>query len=567
MGDKVHMRGVGASNGVAIGPAFVVSRTDVTVPDVADPLAAFRRAAIEVKGDLDTLGQTATQAGKPAAAAILGAQALIAEDPMLDDAVAQALDAGAGLQQAIEAAGGELSAMLAAMPDEYLAARSADVLEVADRILRRLAGVDAGALDALTKASIVVAPALTAAETANLDPDLVLGFVTEEGGATSHVAVIARSLGMPAVVGIGELHEAIPPGATIGIDGGSGEVVVDPDAETLAELDRRRKQLEQSRTAAARFKGQRVVFGGRPMSVAANVGGPDDVTRAHDAAADGVGLYRTEFLFLDRSEPPSEEEQVARYTEALEAFADPVVVRTFDIGGDKPAPYLTVPDEANPFLGVRGVRIYGMSGEIIRTQLRALLRASVNGDLWIMVPMIATIRDILEVKTLLDDLRRNLEGAGIAVGNPKLGVMIEVPSAALIAAGLAPHVDFFSIGTNDLTQYTMAADRMNGRLIQYSDAAHPAVLRLCHLAAQAARVASISVSVCGEAAADPILAVLFAAMGIDKLSVAPPSVDLVKSYLATVDADGAGRLLTTALGAHDAETVRAVVGEALGSPT
>ncbi len=552
--------GTGASSGVAIGPTLVITRERAQIGEVEDPALAFAEAVSGVVVDLNALSTRAAEAGREEAAAVLGAQAMMADDPMLADSVAEQLEAGADLQTAIETSAATLSAMLAALDDEYLAARSADVLEAATRVVDKLAGVESDALGSITEPCIIVAPTLTAAETSQLDPGLVLGFVTEEGGATSHVAVIARSLDIPAVVGLADATTLAVASSTMILDGSTGEVVVAPNDDTIASFEQRRAAEEQTRLAADAFRGVSITFDGAAFSVPANVGGPEDVSRAVEAGADGIGLYRTEVLFLDRDEPPSESEQEAIYREALESFTHPVVVRTLDIGGDKPAPYLDTPEEENPFLGERGVRIYPVFADLFRTQVRALLRASNAGDLWIMIPMIATVADFLDTKAVIDEEADKLRKAGVELGSYRVGVMIEVPSAALLADRLAEHAEFFSIGTNDLTQYTMAADRMNGRLAQYSDPAHPAVLELCRLTALGASRHGVTVSVCGEAASDPTLSPVFAAMGITKLSVAAPRVNRVKAQIAAVDVDRARRAMNHAVEARDADEVRRLVG-------
>jgi phosphotransferase system enzyme I (PtsI) len=556
--------GIGVSSGSVVGPAFVLSRAEVVVPEHDDPRGAFVAAATAVKADLEALSAKARQAGRTEAAEVLGAQALMADDPMLSDSVLERLDAGAGLQEAVEGATADLVAMLAAMPDEYLAARSADIGEVGDRVLRSLAGVESAGLGSLLEPSVVVAKTLTAAETALLDPATVLAFVTETGGPTSHVAVIARSLNMPAVVAVDSIAARLTSGTVVAVDASLGEVVVSPDPGVIADFERRAAAERERRQAAARYRGVAIEYGAAPFGVAANVGGPDDVARAVEAQSDGVGLYRTEFLFLDRAEPPTEEEQFEVYAAAVSAFEHPVVVRTFDIGGDKPAAYLDSAPEENPFLGARGVRIYDQHADLFRGQIRALLRASVAGDLWIMIPMVATVADVVGVRGTIEEVRAELAEAGVPMGDPKIGIMIEVPSAAVIADRLAQHVDFFSIGTNDLTQYTLAADRTNAQVAGYGDAAHPAVLELCRATSAAAIGAGITTSVCGEAAADPILSILFAAMGISKLSVSAPAVDLVKSVVDALDPVLASRLLAEALAADSAEEVRRIVSTQTG---
>ena len=556
-------KGTGASPGVGNGPVFVLRDEAPDVPEVDDPAAAVAASMELVKDDLRSLQASAEAAGRTEAAEILGAQSLMADDPMLSDAISEALEGGVALGDAVTSAGKSIAAMLAAMDNEYLAARSADVLEIADRLRYRLAGVERLGLAGIEQPCIVVARTLTAVDTAGLDPELVLGFAMEEGGPTGHVAVIARSLGIPAVVGAGGVLAAADGAGQAVIDGVTGDVVFDPDEEAAADFSDRANRFAAARAAAEQYSGVEVTFGADPVRVAANVGTLEDVDQAVAAAADGIGLFRTEFLFLGRSSPPGEDEQFEVYAQAARSFTAPVVIRTLDIGGDKPAPYLNLDAEENPFLGERGVRIYESFPDLFATQVRALLRASNEGDLWMMLPMVATVEDLDGALKIIDTARKDLAERGVASGDPRIGVMVEVPSAALIADQLATRVDFFSIGTNDLTQYTLAADRTNGRLNAYADAAHPAVLRLCEMTAAAGRRHGISVGVCGAAGADPVTAALFASMGIDKLSVVAPSVNTVKALIDGLDPADAGPILDAALSATSAEAVRALVSPLL----
>lgn len=567
--------GIGASRGAALGPASIVGSAQIVLGDIADPRAALLEASDAAAAKLARLSEAAAEAGRDEAAAVLSAQALMARDPMLLGEVRSGIDGGLGLQQALSDAATAVAQMLAALPDEYLAARAADVGEVAELILRCLAelalpaaeapGVnyDAPAATELatgrTQPTIIVAVALSAADAAQLSPDTVSGLALAQGGPTGHVAVIARSLGIPAVVGAVGVAEAVNVGDLVALDGDTGEVVVRPDA---AVAERFGATIEASRTrmaTEAAYTGRAVTFGETELAVAANVAGPDDVVRAAAAGADGIGLYRTEFLFSDRDEPPTEDEQYEHYSEALRAFSRPVVIRLADIGGDKPVPWLGLDPEENPFLGERGPRLYALRPELLATQLRALLRAAEHGDLRVMVPMVATTEDLLGVSVVLEEQREQLRAQGHMCAELQLGVMIEVPSAALTAEHLAAHADFFSIGTNDLAQYTLAADRTNARLAGYNDVAHPAVLRLCAHAAAAAVDGGISISVCGDAAADPELAPAFAAMGMDRLSVAPPLVNSVKALIDRTDADAARAALRSATAAADAASARAAL--------
>ncbi len=554
--------GAAASPGIGVGPAYVVSSGAPTIPDVAEPASAFAAAAEAASAQLNHLADAAEASGLKEAAEILRAQALMAEDPMLADEVEQRLQQGDSLADALAGASVALAEALQNTGVEYLAQRAADVAEVVNRIAHTIAGVTPAGLGDIGEPSVVVARVLTAADTAAMNPALVRGFVTEEGGPTGHVAVIAKALGIPAVVGVAQALASVENGDGVIVDGIAGTVIVRPDAATTTEYAERAARRQVLVAAAQSYRGWSISFGDRAMTVAANVGSPGDVAAAAEEKADGIGLYRTEFLFLDTAEAPSEDSQLVAYGEALTAFEHPVVIRTFDIGGDKPAEFVAVAPEENPFLGVRGMRLYAQERHLALTQARALLRAAMHGELWVMAPMIATVTDARWMRELYDAARESLDAEGVEYGVVKLGAMVEVPAAALNAAALARHVDFFSIGTNDLTQYTLAADRTSGVLASYADAADPAVLRLCAMTATAGGEHGLSVSVCGEAAADPALAVLYAAMGMDKLSVNPNSVNLIKKSLDEFDAGTAADLLQLTLRAASASEVRGLLTEA-----
>ena len=563
---EIRISATPASSGVALGPAVVIDHQAVEVQDRAEPAAAFATAVDEVRQELLSMCETARDAGRAEAGDVLEAQALMAADPMLADAVDAALADGASLDAALTRTETDIKAIFSAIDDPYMAERAQDVGEVVDRIRRNLAGVDSPGSRVIETPSVLVARSVTAADTALLDPELVLGFVTEAGGPTSHVAIIARSLGVAAVVGANGVVDHVRDGDTIALDGSTGDVAVRPDAGTAQDFRARRAAAEADMAAAERFKGVGVSFRGQPIRVSANVGSRDDVVRAVEVGAEGVGLLRTEFLFLDRTEAPSEQEQFDLYSFAGSSFSEPVVVRTFDIGGDKPAPYLEVEAEENPFLGVRGARLYAHCPDVFETQVRAILRAAGTTDVQMMLPMVSTVEEVTELRAQITQTAHGLEAEGVDHALPPIGVMVEVPSIALTADAVAPHVDFFSIGTNDLTQYAMAADRTNGSLDTLQDALHPAVLALCERTVAAARRHNISVSVCGLAAADPLGAAVLTAMGVDKLSVTARSVNMVKSVVDSLDQADAGAMVAAALGAATAPEVRRIVGAALGGP-
>ena len=555
MSSRSELQGVGASPGLAVGPVVAVGAVEVTLTELDDPIPAIQASATRVSAKLSSLSDDAKAAGRDEAGDVLNAQSLIAEDEMITDAVSEHLDEGLDLEGAFAAAATQLEQLLASLPDPYLSARAADVGEVMSAIKRDLAGEESGDI-ALSEPSILVAEELTAAETAGLDPAMVLGFATVTGGATSHVAIIARSLGVPAVVGVVGLLDTTFDRACL--DGATGEFFPSPSAEIEADFESRRNaeaELQQRLTAVHGTKAD--MAGKGPIEVAGNVASPDDIDRAVAVASDGVGLFRTEFLFLDTPQPPDEEAQYEIYARAAKAWSETVVIRTFDIGGDKPAEYLDLPPEENPFLGQRGVRIYEQFQDLLDAQLRASLRASAHGKVAVMVPMVATIDEFFFVKNRVEVIRTALSEDGIDYGDVELGVMVEVPSVALIAPSFAEHVDFFSIGTNDLTQYTMAADRLMGSLSSLHDPLHPAVLRLCAMVADAAAPKGLSVSVCGLAAADPMAAVIFASIGITKLSVSANSVNLIKATLGVQDAEIVEHVSRVLDSASSAEEVRA----------
>ena len=555
--------GVGASPGVAIGPVVSVIVDSVELTDIENPIESIGASATRVSAKLKELSEQTREAGRADAADVLQAQSLMAEDPMIPDAVSEQLDAGLKPADAFDTAAEGLSALLASLPDPYLAARAADIGEVMAAIKRDLAGVDSEGLT-ITEPSILIAHELTAAETAGLDADLVLGFATETGGATSHVAIIARSLGVPAVVGVPDLLEADPKFAAL--DGGTGAFAADPSDQVIAVFEETKAARASLQLRLDEVRGLQATFGDVAIAVPANIAGGGDIPKAVEEQSDGVGLYRTEFLFLDVPNPPTEEQQFEEYKLAAESWEDTVVIRTFDIGGDKPAEYLNMEPEENPFLGIRGVRIYDMFPELIDSQIRAALRASAFGDISLMIPMIATVEEFLSVKQRVIDQRAKLDSENVEMGDIKLGVMVEVPSVALNAHRFAKHVDFFSIGTNDLTQYTMAADRMLGSLAGLHDPLHPSVIRLSQMVAEAGNANGVPTSVCGLAAEDPLAAIIFASVGVTKLSVSANSVNLIKATLAAQDPSIADEVLRVINCAESAQEVRQQLGPHVVNP-
>ena len=426
-------------------------------------------------------------------------------------------------ESAVLAVGEEYAEVFAAMEDEYMAARADDVRDVAGQLADELMGREGSGLSSLHTPSVILARSLAPSDTARVPRGMALAFVSAEGSKTSHVSIMARSAGIPAVVGVGEGLEGAANAGSVAVDGTEGYAVLDPDPETAAAFEERAQALADERAALEEFRHADARTGdGRRIEVAANLGSASEAEEALGWGAEGVGLFRSEFLFMQRPELPSEDEQYETYASVARAFGDkPVIVRTLDVGGDKDLPGVEQPQEENPFLGWRGIRMSLDVPELFKPQLRAILRASSRGNLKVMFPMVVDVAELRAARKVLDECRDELEAEGVEVGDPDVGVMIETPAAALRAADLAPEVAFFSVGTNDLVQYTLAADRGNPRLSRLQGADHPAVLDLIRTTCQAAREAGIWVGVCGEAASDPALIPRLVAMGVTELSMRP----------------------------------------------
>jgi len=526
-----RLTGTCGSSGSALGPVFLVYDPPLEVPtELIDPAAIeTERARLElaVRTVVDEF-QGVRAHGE--AGAIVEALVEVASDADLRKAM---LDRVGERQHPVAAAlqaGEAVASEFARLEDPYLRARADDVRAVARRVAGILCGQPRMDPSQLASPSILVAPHLGPWDLARLPAENILGILTAEGGVTSHVAIIARSLGVPALVGVTLDPKQIAASRIIALDADQGVAILDPDPSEselarrkIAEQAERRRELDAYRTVEPRTRS------GRPVTVAANVGSLAEIERAKTLGAMGVGLFRTELLFMERGAVPSEDKQAAIYEAAGRAFPKHrVVIRTLDIGGDKIIPGVVEQTETNPFLGWRGIRMCLDRPDLFKPQLRALLRAAVCGNLDLMFPMISDKSEILRARAILDDCARDLAAEGRPVGRPRVGIMVETPAAALCAADLAQVCDFFSIGTNDLTQYVMAADRMNPRLTYLSRADHPAVLAMVEMTCRAAHAAGIGVAVCGEAASNTALIPILVAMGVDELSMSAPAMAAAK---------------------------------------
>ncbi len=567
-----QLQGVAAAPGVVRGRWAHIETTAVPVggriaPDAAPAeVARLREAAERAAVELEGIAERVRDEGHAGEAAIFEAQAGIARDPALARMAAERIERNAedGVA-AIGAAAESFAEQLRSLDDATLSARATDVVDVGQRIARRLSGEPDAPATTLEEAAIVVADDLPPSVTAMLPRDRLLGIVLEGSSPTAHAAILARAYGIPAVVGAtGLLRTLQPDGGSrvveeLAIDGSTGEIILDPDAATRTRFDARADAGRQRHAADVRAAVQPAVTrDGTEIALLANIGTPDESDPAIKLGAHGVGLFRTEFLFMARSGPPSEDEQVAAYERVVRAFAPrPVTVRLLDVGGDKPIPYLPIDPEMNPFLGVRALRLAFDDPGLFVTQLRACYRAAAAGPLKVMAPMVADAGDVELLLRLADRARTELTAEGHPIGDVDLGVMLEIPSAVLIADTYFGHIRFASLGTNDLLQYTLAVDRGNAALERYRDPLHPGILRLIAMAVQAADRAGIELSVCGEMAGDPASALALVGLGIRSLSMIAPSLPAVRHQIRGVNLDGSAAAALAALDDRSAAEARA----------
>jgi phosphocarrier protein FPr len=554
--------GVAASPGLAVGKVFQVQREDIAVEEeghgVEREKEMFAEAINKARGQLEALRAQLHAKADPAKAAIFAAHAELLDDPDFLDIATSAIAKGKSAAFAWKNAAKLHAQRLASLRNELLAQRANDVRDVGWRVLELLTGVSRGGT-AYPEGSILIAEDLTPSDTATMDRGLVVGFATVRGGATSHVAILARSLDIPAIAGIEPAALELPNGTPVILDAGKGSLRLNPPSEEIERIRQRQTRHQERRTEDITHAHEPAVTrDGRRVAVFANIGGLKDAGQIVEVGGEGVGLLRSEFLFMDRAAAPSEDEQTESYAAILRAIGPErhVVIRTLDVGGDKPLPYLPIPREDNPFLGERGIRVGLDRPEVLRTQLRALLRAAAGNKLHVMFPMIATVQELRDAKAVLAE-----EAAALGAKPLPCGIMVEVPAVAVMAQTFAAEADFFSIGTNDLTQYTLAMDRGHPKLAPKVDALNPAVLRLIAQTIEGAHAHNRPVAVCGGVAGDPHAVPILVGLGIDELSASLPAIPTVKAQIRRLSCADCRDLAQRALACATADEVRALVPE------
>lgn len=551
----ITIQGKGVSAGVGIGPLYFYRRASAQIPryTAEDAEVEWHRFKGAQTGAIEQLGELAEQARAEAgddAAMLFETHQMMAEDLDYEEAIEGFIrDGKLNAEAAVADAGAQFSAMFAAMEDAYMQARAADIKDVSQRILNILTGVVQGGI-ASDVPVLLAADDLAPSETIQMDKSKVLGFVTAGGSGSSHTAILARTLGIPAIVGVGDALKHEYEGREVIVDGVTGAVIVDPDDDTRERLLKKREEQMRLQRLLDTLKGQEnVTKDGRKVRIYCNIGAPEDVHAVLVNDGGGIGLFRSEFLYLNSSDFPTEDEQFAAYKQVLSGMdGKEVIIRTLDIGADKQIGYFALPKEENPALGMRALRICLTRTEIFMTQLRALYRASCYGKLGIMFPMVTSVWEVREAKRMCEEAKRQLKAEGIPYSEDvQIGIMIETPAAALMSDRLAKEVDFFSCGTNDLTQYTLACDRQNNDLGRFYDPHHPAVLRLLQMVTENAHKNGIWVGICGELAADLELTETFLAMGIDELSVSPRAVLPLRNAVRMTDTRESSTRLLAAL--------------------
>ncbi|WFO88714.1 phosphoenolpyruvate--protein phosphotransferase [Bacillus velezensis] len=565
-----ELKGIGASAGIAIAKAYRLEEPDLTVEkkniaDAAAEVSRFDEAIVRSKEELEKIKEHALKELGQDKADIFSAHLLVLSDPELLNPVKEKISTDSvNAEFALKETASMFVTMFESMDNEYMKERAADIRDVTKRVTGHLLGVEIPNPSMISEEVVIVAEDLTPSDTAQLNRQFVKGFTTDIGGRTSHSAIMARSLEIPAVVGTKAATGTIENGVTVIVDGIDGDVIIDPSSETLKKYEEKHSAYLAQKAEWAKLVNEPTVSkDGHHVELAANIGTPDDVKGVLENGGEAVGLYRTEFLYMGRDQLPTEDEQFDAYKTVLERMeGKSVVVRTLDIGGDKELPYLQLPKEMNPFLGYRAIRLCLEEQEIFRTQLRALLRASTYGNLKIMFPMIATVNEFKQAKAILLEEKEKLVEADVAVSDDiEVGMMVEIPSTAVIADQFATEVDFFSIGTNDLIQYTMAADRMNERVAYLYQPYNPAILRLITLVIEAAHKEGKWVGMCGEMAGDEIAIPILLGLGLDEFSMSATSILPARTQISKLSKKEAESFKETILSMSTTEEVVAFVKE------
>ncbi|EMF0258387.1 phosphoenolpyruvate--protein phosphotransferase [Enterococcus hirae] len=563
------LKGIAASDGVAVAKAYLLVQPDLTfskttVEDTAAEASRLDDALAKSTEELQQIREKAAQSLGEAEAQVFDAHLMVLSDPEMVGQIKQNInDNSVNAESALKEVTDMYISMFEAMEDNaYMQERAADIHDVAKRILAHLLGVTLPNPSMINEEVVVVAHDLTPSDTAQLDRNFVKAFVTDIGGRTSHSAIMARSLEIPAIVGTKEITAKVKEGDMLAVNGIEGDVIVDPTAEQKAEFEKIGAEYAAQKAEWEKLKNaETVTADGKHFELAANIGTPKDLVGVHNNGGEAVGLYRTEFLYMDSPDFPTEDDQYEAYKAVLEGMeGKPVVVRTMDIGGDKELPYLQLPHEMNPFLGYRALRISlsEQGDEMFRTQMRALLRASVHGNLRIMFPMVATLKEFRAAKAIFEDEKQKLLNEGVEVSDTiQVGIMIEIPAAAVLADKFAKEVDFFSVGTNDLIQYTMAADRMNERVSYLYQPYNPSILRLIKNVIDAAHAEGKWAGMCGEMAGDQTAVPLLVGMGLDEFSMSATSILKTRSLMKRLDTTKMAELADRAL--KECDTMEEVV--------
>ncbi|MCH4381105.1 MULTISPECIES: phosphoenolpyruvate--protein phosphotransferase [Staphylococcus] len=562
------INGIAASDGVAIAKAYLLVEPDLSftnekVTDTDAEIQKFRNALEASKIELTKIRNNAEKQLGPDKAAIFDAHLLVLDDPELIQPIEDKIaNEKVSAPEALDEVTSQFITIFESMDNEYMRERAADIRDVSKRVLAHLLGVELPNPSMIDESVVIVGNDLTPSDTAQLNKEFVQGFVTNIGGRTSHSAIMSRSLEIAAVVGTKSVTKEVKQGDMVIVDGITGDVIVDPTEDELIAYQNKRERFFEDKKELQKLRdAETVTIDGEHAELAANIGTPDDLYGVMENGAEGIGLYRTEFLYMGRDQMPTEDEQFEAYKKVLETMKDKrVVVRTLDIGGDKELPYLNLPKEINPFLGYRAIRLCLDQQDIFRTQLRALLRASVYGKLNIMFPMVATINEFRDAKAILLEEKENLKNDGHDVSDEiELGIMVEIPSTAALADIFAKEVDFFSIGTNDLIQYTMAADRMSERVSYLYQPYNPAILRLVKQVIEASHKEGKWTGMCGEMAGDETAIPLLLGLGLDEFSMSATSILKARRQINGLSKNEMSELANRAINCATQEEVKDLV--------